>query len=172
MDALHKQTWPRHAGRWDIETTRRTATITVLFCDLVASTERHQHLGDDAADDFRRRFFATLNAAAASTHGDVVKTMGDGMMIVFRDSAVDAVTCAARIHDDVEVLDVEPPAYMRVGISAGESTHEYDDWFGTPVIEAARRVRAGRRGSNTRYRRGPRAGGKPGWPYLACTSDP
>ena len=71
-----------------------TATITVLFCDLVASTERQQHLGDDAADEFRRLFFATLRAAAAATHGEVVKTMGDGMMVVFRDSAVDAVACA------------------------------------------------------------------------------
>ena len=135
---LHKDTRSRHAGHRDISPARRTATITVLFCDLVASTERHHHLGDDAADDFRRLFFATLHDAAAATHGEVVKTTGDGMMIVFRDSAVDAVACAARILDDVEVLDVEPRAYMRVGISAGESTRENDDWFGTPVIEAAR----------------------------------
>jgi len=58
-------------------TERRTATITVLFCDLVASTERQQRLGDDAADGFRRLFLSALYAAADATHGDVVKSMGD-----------------------------------------------------------------------------------------------
>jgi class 3 adenylate cyclase len=98
MDSLHRETRPRHATR-AVETRRRTATITVLFCDLVASTERHQHLGDDAADDFRRLLFATLRSAANALHGEVVKTMGDGMMLVFRVSAVVAVSCAARFHD-------------------------------------------------------------------------
>jgi class 3 adenylate cyclase len=116
----------------------RTATITVLFCDLVASTERQQHLGDDAADELRRLVFAALYAATAATGGDVVKTTGGGMMVVFRDSVVDAVACASRMHDEVEALGVEPPAYLRVGVSAGESAPEDDDWYGTPVVEAAR----------------------------------
>jgi class 3 adenylate cyclase/pimeloyl-ACP methyl ester carboxylesterase len=110
----------------------------VLFCDLVASTERQQHLGDDAADEFRRLVFAALYAAADSTHGDVVKTTGDGVMVVFRDSAVDAVACASRMHDDVEALAVDPPAQLRVGVSAGEAATEDHDWYGTPVVEAAR----------------------------------
>jgi class 3 adenylate cyclase/pimeloyl-ACP methyl ester carboxylesterase len=117
---------------------RRTATVTVLFCDLVASTERQQALGDDAADVFRRRFFAALHAASSATHGEVVKTMGDGMMVVFRHSAVDAIACASRMHDEVAALDVEPPALLRVGVSAGEIAAEDGDWYGTPVVEAAR----------------------------------
>jgi class 3 adenylate cyclase/pimeloyl-ACP methyl ester carboxylesterase len=117
---------------------QRTATVSVLFCDLVASTERQQALGDDAADEFRRVVFAAMNAAADGTHGDVVKTTGDGMMIVFRDSAVDAVTCATRLHEGVEALAVVPPARLRVGVSAGEAATEDNDWYGTPVVEAAR----------------------------------
>src|ERR1700704_5725198 len=91
-------------------TEQRTATVSVLFCDLVASTERQQALGDDAADEFRRLLFAALNRAADASSGEVVKTTGDGLMIVFRDSAVDAVTCASRLHDAVEALVVAPPA--------------------------------------------------------------
>src|SRR6478752_2823762 len=138
MDGPPRETPPPPAISEDIPSTPRTATITVLFCDLAASTERHLHLGDDAADDFRRLLFSTLRTAAAASHGEVVKTMGDGMMIVFPDSAVGAVACATRIHDDVEALGVEPRAHMRVGISAGESRSEHGDWFGLPVIEAAR----------------------------------
>jgi hypothetical protein len=87
---------------------RRTATITVLFCDLVASTERHQLHGDDAADEFRREFFGILHRAVEGANGDLVKNTGDGVMVVFRDSAVDAVTCATVMHRDIEARDRYP----------------------------------------------------------------
>ena len=115
-----------------------TTTVTVLFCDLVASTERGQLLGDDEADQFRRALFARMNQAVDATHGEIVKNTGDGLMVVFRESAVSAVTCAAAMHDKVEALDVDPPAFLRVGISAGEVALEHGDYFGTPVVEAAR----------------------------------
>jgi class 3 adenylate cyclase len=116
----------------------RTATITVLFCDLVGSTERQARMGDDAADEFRRGFLAVLGEAVGETGGEVVKNTGDGLMVVFRASAVDAVTCASKMHDRVEALDVGEPAFVRVGVSAGEAASESGDWFGTPVVEAAR----------------------------------
>ncbi len=117
---------------------RRTATVTVLFCDLVGSTERQSRIGDDANDEFRRSFFAVLRAAVASSHGEVVKTIGDAVMAVFRDSALDAVTCAAAMHQGVAALDGDHPVQIRIGISAGEAAEEDGDWFGTPVVEAAR----------------------------------
>jgi hypothetical protein len=67
-----------------------------------------------------------------------VKNTGDGLMVVFRASAVDAVTCASKMHDRVEALDLGYPAFVRVGVSAGEAACESGDWFGTPVVEAAR----------------------------------
>jgi class 3 adenylate cyclase len=115
-----------------------TATVTVLFCDLVGSTERQTRMGDDAADHFRRVFFAALTDAVSSTRGEVVKNTGDGLMVVFRSSVVDAVTCASTMHDNAESLDVDEPAFVRVGVSAGEAAIEHGDWFGTPVVEAAR----------------------------------
>src|SRR6478672_7116807 len=94
---------------------RRTATVTVLFCDLVGSTERQTRVGDDAADEFRRRFFGVLTEVVAETSGDVVKNTGDGLMIVYRESATDAVTAASRMHDQVELLDADDPARLRAG---------------------------------------------------------
>jgi class 3 adenylate cyclase len=116
----------------------RTATVAVLFCDLVSSTERLSRLGDDAADHFRRAFFSSLRDAVTATSGREVKNTGDGFMVVFPQSAVDAVTCAAVMHERVEALDADDPACIRVGISAGEAVEEDRDWFGTPVVEAAR----------------------------------
>ncbi|MDQ1508887.1 MAG: hypothetical protein QOG50_731, partial [Actinomycetota bacterium] len=116
----------------------RTATVTVLFCDLVGSTERQARVGDEAADEFRGRFFTALAGVVVETGGEVVKNTGDGLMVVYRASAVDAVTAASRMHDRVEALDLEDRAWLRVGIAAGEAASENDDWFGTPVVEAAR----------------------------------
>jgi predicted acetyltransferase len=46
----------------------RTQTVTILFCDLVKSTERRARLGDDEFDEFTGRFMATLRDAI-SHHG-------------------------------------------------------------------------------------------------------
>ena len=40
-----------------------SATVTVLFCDVVGSTERLVRLGDIVADEHRRELFAGLTEA-------------------------------------------------------------------------------------------------------------
>ncbi len=115
-----------------------SATVTVLFCDVVGSTERLVRLGDIAADDDRRALFAALTEAVARNGGQVVKHLGDGLMIVFEHSAVRALACAADLHLAARSIDPDDPIRLRVGISAGEVAHEHGDWFGLPVVEAAR----------------------------------
>ena len=44
----------------------------------------------------------------------------------------------ARMHAAAAEVDPDDPVHLRVGISVGEVAHEDDDWFGTPVVEAAR----------------------------------
>src|SRR6476620_11404178 len=119
-------------------TPRRTATVAVLFCDLVGSTERQSRIGDEAADELRGEFFAALERSARASSGDLIKNTGDGAMVVFRESTVDAVACATAMHENVERLQADPPLRIRVGISAGEVASDAGDWFGTPVVEAAR----------------------------------
>jgi class 3 adenylate cyclase/pimeloyl-ACP methyl ester carboxylesterase len=118
-----------------------TAVVTILFCDLVGSTELLQTLGDDANDGVRRTLLDALGRASDAYGGTVVKSAGDGVMVSFRTSAADAVACgvamqraAAQIEHDGETLGLS----LRVGISSGEASHESGDWFGTPVVEAAR----------------------------------
>jgi class 3 adenylate cyclase/pimeloyl-ACP methyl ester carboxylesterase len=125
---------------------RQTAMATVLFCDLVGSTERQTRVGDDASDEFRRAFFEVLGDAVQASRGEIVKNTGDGLMVVFRESIADAVSCASVMHDRVESLDAEDPARLRIGVSAGEVAKEDGDWFGTPVVEAARLCAAARSG--------------------------
>src|SRR5438477_1244484 len=81
-----------------------SATVTILFTDLVGSTELAARLGDDAADEARRGYFAALRSALAATAGEEVKTLGDGIMAAFS-STVDAIEEAVRIVQAVERLN-------------------------------------------------------------------
>ncbi len=111
-----------------------------VFCDLVGSTALHSRLGDDAADDLRRRIHAVLRHAVLSHGGTEVKNLGDGIMAAF-DSAADAVSSGIAMQQALLQLSSGHPDVelgLRVGVSAGEATFEADDWFGTPVVEASR----------------------------------
>jgi class 3 adenylate cyclase len=116
----------------------RTQAVTILFCDLVASTERRARLGDDAFDQFTTRFMATLRSTIAEADGRVVSSAGDGLMVVFPASIADAVACATTMHRAVGELDPHDPPLLRVGISSGEVAQDGDEYSGMPIVEAAR----------------------------------
>ena len=114
--------------------------ITILFTDLVGSTELASDLGDVAADDLRRQHFADLREAIAATGGTEVKTIGDAVMVSYK-GATDALAGGVAMQRAVERRNrglEQRRLEMRVGVSAGDATFEDGDWFGTPVIEASR----------------------------------
>ncbi len=115
-----------------------TQSVTILFCDLVASTERRARVGDDAFDEFSRQLFFVLRRAVARAGGHEVGSAGDGMMVVFPHSVVDAVTCALEMHAAVAMLDRDDPPRLRIGISSGEVAQDGDQYSGMPIVEAAR----------------------------------
>ena len=131
----------------DVRQERRSGMMSVLFTDLVGSTDLMARLGEVAFDDLRRAHFATLRKALADTGGEEVKSTGDGLMAVFG-SAVDAVRCAVAMQRGVQrqARTGARPLAIRVGLSLGEVTLEEDDVFGTPVVEAARLVTMARGG--------------------------
>jgi len=115
-----------------------TATVTVLFCDVVGSTERLVRMGDVAGDAHRRELFTGLRRAVVAGGGTEVKNLGDGLMVVFPRSAVGALVCAREMHLAAATVGEDDPVRLRIGISAGEVAEEDGDWFGLPVVEAAR----------------------------------
>jgi class 3 adenylate cyclase/pimeloyl-ACP methyl ester carboxylesterase len=115
-------------------------TLTVLFTDLVDSTELMQRLGDEAAERLRRSHFRALRDAVATRGGLEVKTLGDGLMVVFT-SAVDALACAVAMQQAVHAHNqrgVDPRLDVRVGLDVGEPIPHEGDYFGTPVVVAKR----------------------------------
>lgn len=117
---------------------RVTRTATLLFTDLVGSSAMTIRLGPEA-DALRRAHFSLLRGAVTEAGGDEVKSLGDGLMVVF-DSATGAVSCAAAMQRAVERRNRQQsePLLVRIGVSLGDVTVEADDYFGVPVIEAAR----------------------------------
>jgi class 3 adenylate cyclase/tetratricopeptide (TPR) repeat protein len=118
----------------------RTMAV-VLFTDLVGSTELRGRLGEEAADELRRKHDQLLTEAVEANNGRVVKGLGDGIMATFA-GAADAVAAAVTIQQAIDRLNrsgkAPVPLAVRVGLSAGDVTFEDDDVHGTPVIEASR----------------------------------
>jgi class 3 adenylate cyclase len=114
---------------------RKVGTVTVLFTDLVGSTELLDRFGDDAADRLRRSHFRMLRQVVREWGGLEIKSLGDGLMIAFS-SAYDAAACAIAIQRR-SGQDPDRPQ-VRVGLHSGEVAWDEDDVFGTPVVVAKR----------------------------------
>lgn len=116
-----------------------TETVTVTFTDLVASTDLLSRLGEDVAAHLRREHFELLRSAVHRHAGREVKNLGDGLMAVFASSA-DAVAAAVDVQRafDRRNRGAPEPLVVRIGISAGDAEVDDGDYFGMPVVEAAR----------------------------------
>ena len=115
-------------------------TVTILLTDLVGSTQLESAVGPVRADELRGEHFSILREAIADSEGaQEVKNTGDGIMVVFP-SAAGAAECAVAMQQrfDVRNRGADEQLIIRIGISMGDATHEGDDYFGMPAIEAAR----------------------------------
>jgi class 3 adenylate cyclase len=113
--------------------------VTLLFSDIVGWTETAVRVGPDCADHLRRRHFSTLHRAVEDNGGAEVKRLGDGVMVAFSTASA-ALTCAVAMQRSVahdNCVDGHPLG-LRVGLSGGEVMREGSDFFGDPVVEAAR----------------------------------
>ncbi len=114
-------------------------TMTLVFTDLVGWTGMASRISPEIADEVRRRHFATLERSIAAFGGIEVKKLGDGTMVAFA-TASRALGCAVEMQREVDRdnLASPHPLGLRIGLSGGEVTREGADFFGDPVVEAAR----------------------------------
>ena len=57
------------------------SALSIVFTDVVGSTERLSRLGDEVAETLRRRHMAQLRGVIAAHGGREVKALGDGLMV-------------------------------------------------------------------------------------------
>ena len=88
---------------------------TIMFTDIVGSTERAAVLGDDRWRDLLDNHDAIVRHELERFGGREVNTAGDGFVATFTSPSA-AISCADAIVDAIRVLGIE----VRVGIHAGE----------------------------------------------------
>jgi class 3 adenylate cyclase/predicted ATPase len=101
--------------------------LTVLFCDLVGSTELTAELDPEDMADLIRAFQGAVAAAVARFDGHIAKWMGDAAMVYFgyprarEDAAERAARAGLALIEAVAVLRHEHGADLkvRIGISTG-----------------------------------------------------
>ncbi len=106
---------------------------TVLFTDLVGSTERAAQMGDHAWAKLLERHHSMTRAAIRELGGEPVKSLGDGMLATFTGPA-QAVRCASRVIAETESLGLD----VRTGVHTGELELAGGDVAGMAVHLAAR----------------------------------
>src|SRR5262245_36182453 len=111
--------------------------ITVLFTDLVSSTELLQRLGDEQAQRVFQAHHRLLRDAVAMHGGQEVKWTGDGLMATFASSA-DAVRCAVAMQQTTRGRAAGERLAIRAGLHVGEALREGSDWVGMAVVVARR----------------------------------
>ena len=109
------------------------ALRTVLFTDIVSSTERAAATGDDRWRALLQRFGVVTAEAAQRFGGTVVKSTGDGHLVTF-EGPTQAIRCAEALRDDAEKLGIE----IRIGLHTGECELMDADIGGIAVRIAAR----------------------------------
>ena len=118
VDELHRRWSARAASRPRRKgeaagSERRLATV--LFADIVGSTELAARLGDRAWRELLARFFALVRTQLAAYRGHEVDTAGDGIFATF-DGPARAVACALALAREAHSLDLQ----IRAGVHTGE----------------------------------------------------
>ena len=106
---------------------------TVMFTDLVGSTERAAALGDARWRELLSRHDELMRAELERHRGREVKTMGDGFLATF-DGPARGIRCARAVADQVRSLDMA----LRAGLHTGECELIGDDIGGMAVNIGAR----------------------------------
>lgn len=124
----------------------KASGVTMMFTDIMNSTEFYQQEGDDMAIGRVMNHFKIIQSIVAEERGGIVKTIGDSVMAVFREpvSALKAVERVQQIFSGSSALGES--FKLKAGVHYGDcmavNLNGRTDYFGTTVNIAARLVDA------------------------------
>ena len=131
-------------------TSQRRLT-TVLFTDIVASTEHAARLGDHRWRALVARHHALVREQLRRFHGREVDTAGDGFFATF-EQPVAAIHCATAIIEALSAIDLR----IRASVHTGEVEVMDDKVGGITVHVAARTLEEAGPGETPRHEHGAR----------------
>jgi class 3 adenylate cyclase len=118
-------------SRRHLEPVRVLATI--MFTDIVSSTQRVAEVGDARWRELLGNFYALLRKELTVFRGHEVRTAGDGLLATF-DGPARAIRCARSMREKIRPLGLQ----VRTGLHTGECELIDDDIGGIAVHIAAR----------------------------------
>jgi len=111
----------------------RRVRATVLFGDIVGSTERLAEMGDQQWMQVLNEYYAIIRRGLGAFQGQHVSTNGDGFLATFRDP-LQAIRCASLIRESVKGLGLR----IRIGMHVGECLYLGESVGGLTVHIGAR----------------------------------
>jgi adenylate cyclase len=133
MEHVFEQIAPKETGRSPLP----EGTVTIVFTDVVGSTDLVHVLGDERARAVLRDHDRIVRETLEAHKGIEVERVGDSFMAVFR-TARKAVEFALDLHDRLAREGTEPPVRVRIGMDTGEVIAEEKGYFGATVVRASR----------------------------------
>jgi class 3 adenylate cyclase len=106
---------------------------TVMFTDMVGSTQRAAELGDSRWHELLNNYYAVVRKELTAFRGREVNTAGDGLLATF-DGPARAIRCACSVRERVRPLGLQ----VRTGLHTGECELIGDDIGGIAVHIGAR----------------------------------
>lgn len=117
--------------RGQVDVNRMLATV--MFTDIVSSTERAAAVGDSRWKELLEAHHEIARRQISRYQGQLVKSTGDGVLATF-DGPARAILAATAIRDATHRLGIE----IRAGLHTGEIQRHGDDVLGLGVHIAAR----------------------------------
>jgi class 3 adenylate cyclase/alpha-beta hydrolase superfamily lysophospholipase len=99
----------------DADAEPETVLVTVLFTDIVGSTQKSAELGDHGWNELVSKHHALVRRNLDAFRGAEIDTAGDGFFASF-EGPIRAIRCARAIRDGVQSLGLE----IRAGLHTGE----------------------------------------------------
>lgn len=116
-------------------------TATIFFSDIEGSTALNERLGDDAWVKLLGAHDTLVRGRVEAHGGHIVKSQGDGFMVVFRSPAEAAragLDIQAALEDGRGRALRRTPIRVRIGMHTGPVVARDGDYFGRNVARAAR----------------------------------
>jgi adenylate cyclase len=125
---------PVRGYRRDVSS-REPARGTFVFADIAGYTALTEAHGDADAVELAATFCRAMTEVAASSGGEVIKTIGDAVMIRHSNPSQAVVLGLTAAH---EVIAGHGSPAVRVGMHHGPAIERGGDWYGATVNLAAR----------------------------------
>lgn len=133
--------WVREDRSEIVKVAAPDGTVTVFFSDIESSTELNEHLGDKTYVRLLAKHDAVVRATVERHRGHIVKSQGDGFMVVFGEPE-------AALHAGIAIQRAfaasrgrrlrRTPIRVRIGVHVGSAIQRGGDFFGRNVAMAAR----------------------------------